>query len=140
MKTSLPFMLVIGLLVTCLIPTHAQDKETINIMEGKWKLEMMRDTLGDAMDIAHTKDPESEPDIYTNIDVRNKKKAILAAGKTTFNTSWEISGKLLSFYLRKKDKWVTYPIRSLNSDMIVIVYTILTDDGPMKIEAYYRKE
>lgn len=140
MKTYLPFKLVIALLITYAIPTHAQDKETINIMEGKWKLEMIRDTLGDAMDIAHTGDPEAEPDIYTNIDVRNKKKAILGAGKTTFNTSWEINGKLLSFYLKKKDLWVTYPIRSLNSDMIVIVYTIGSENGPMKIEAYYKKE
>jgi hypothetical protein len=139
MKSALPFMLVIALLVTCMLSTHAQSSETVDMLEGKWKLEMKRDTLGDAVDIANTRDPEAEPDIYATIDFKNKKKAVLSGGNYTFNTSWEINGKLMSFYYRKKDIWVTFPIRSLNSNAMVLIFTIPTEDGPMKIEAYYKK-
>ena len=143
MKTYLPFMLVIGLLVTCSLSTHAQNSEKssemVNMLEGKWRLEMKRDTLGDAVDIANTRDPEAEPDIYFTIDFKNKKKAVLSGGDYSVNTSWEINGKLISFYYRKKDKWVVFPIRSLNSNAMVLIFTIPTEDGPMKIEAYYKK-
>ena len=143
MKTALPFMLVIGLLVTCSLSIHAQNSEKssemVNMLEGKWRLEMKRDTLGDAVDIANTRDPEAEPDIYFTIDFKNKKKAVLSGGDYSVNTSWEINGKLISFYYRKKDKWVVFPIRSLNSNAMVLIFTIPTEDGPMKIEAYYKK-
>jgi hypothetical protein len=139
MKTSLPCILAIGLLVTSSVSLHAQNAESIEILEGKWKLEMKRDSLGDAVEMANTRDPESEPDIYSTIEIKNKKKAILSSPNFTFTTSWEINGKLISFYLRKKDIWVTFPIRSLNSNAMVLIITIPTEDGPMKIEAYYRK-
>lgn len=139
MKTSLPCILAIGLLVTSSVSSHAQNAESIEILEGKWKLEMKRDSLGDAVEMANTRDPESEPDIYSTIEFKNKKKAILSSPNFTFTTSWEINGKLISFYLRKKDIWVTFPIRSLNSNAMVLIITIPTEDGPMKIEAYYRK-
>lgn len=139
MKTSLPCILAIGLLVTSSVSLHAQNAESIEILEGKWKLEMKRDSLGDAVEMANTRDPESEPDIYSTIEFKNKKKAILSSPNFTFTTSWEINGKLISFYLRKKDIWVTFPIRSLNSNAMVLIITIPTEDGHMKIEAYYRK-
>jgi hypothetical protein len=139
MKTYLSFKLVIGLLVTFSLSTHAQNSETVEMLEGKWKLEMKRDTSGNAVDIANTRDPEAEPDIYFTIDFKNKKKAVLAGGNYSINTSWEINGKLMSFYYRKKDIWVTFPIRSLNSNAMVLIFTIPTEDGPMKIEAYYKK-
>lgn len=132
-------MLTFGLLVGSTISTLAQDDETIEMLEGKWKLEMKRDSLGHAVDIANTRDPEADPDIYETIDFKNKKKAVLKSGDFTFNTSWELSGKRMSFYLRKKDIWVTFPIRSLNSNAMVLIFTIPTEDGPIKIEAYYKK-
>jgi hypothetical protein len=139
MKSALPFTLVIGLLVTSTLSTHAQSSETVDLLEGKWKLEMKRDTLGNAVDIANTRDPEAEPDIYSTIDFKNKKKAVLSGGNYSFNTTWEINGRLMSFYYRKKDIWVTFPIRSLNSNAMVLIFSIPTEDGPMRIEAYYRK-
>ena len=88
MKTYLPFTLVIVLLITCSLSTYSQNSETVDMLEGKWRLEMKRDTLGDAVDIANTRDPEAEPDIYSTIDFKNKKKAVLSGGNYNVTTSW----------------------------------------------------
>lgn len=139
MKTTLFFIMVIGMFITCSVSTFAQNAETLEMLEGKWKLEVMRDSLGNAIDLPQAGNPESEPEVYSTIEIKGRKKAILSAWNTTYNTSWEINGKLLSFYLKKKDMYVTFPVRSLNSNMMVLIFTVAGEDRPMKIEVYYKK-
>lgn len=140
MKTTLPVILAVGLFTACTIPTYAQtDEEIYEMLEGKWKLEVMRDSTGNAIELPHAGDPESEPEVYATIDIKGKKRAVLSAWNATINTKWELNGKLLNFYLKKKDIWVTFPVRSINSNMMVLIFTVAGEDRPMKIEVYYKK-
>lgn len=135
MKTVFLFFL----LVTILYPDSifGQDRIYSNSVFGKWKIDMMRDSADNAIDITSTSSNEM-PDIFPYLTFK-KKKVLLQYDKSTWKGKWLIQDHMIIIDT-ENGILLSYPLIALTNDGLTLAHNlILSDDGKMTIKIFYKK-
>ncbi|HCS20932.1 MAG TPA: hypothetical protein DIW47_10310 [Bacteroidetes bacterium] len=109
-----------------------------NVLKGKWKMEIMRDTAGYAFDFITSE--KVVPIVFPYLTLNAKNKGILSDGKAKYKMKWSLSTD--SIFFRLNDGLVrSYKTITIKENELVLGLTIEMDDGSLLNGlVYYKRE
>jgi hypothetical protein len=108
-----------------------------NSILGKWKIDIMRDSADNAIDITSTSGSEM-PDIFPYLTFK-KKKVLLQNGKSTWKGKWLIQDHMIVIDT-ESDILLSYQLIALTNDGLTLEHSLtMSDNGKMTIKIFYKK-
>jgi hypothetical protein len=104
---------------------------------GKWKIDIMRDSADNAIDIASTSDSDKS-DIIPYLTFK-RKKIIMQYGKSKWKGEWHIKDNRLVINTTDKSS-LSYPLVTLTGNDLTLEHTlVMSNDEKMIIRIFYKK-
>jgi hypothetical protein len=128
MKLFKAFLLSL-LVIHCTNKSFGQTHEDRfnQLIPGKWKLEMMKDSTGTPIDIVSSGHQNKIPEVFSYIEF-NKEKAIITDGRKKFNFDWMYRNGRLTF--KEKETIVKdYKVISMMPNEFILEYKGFNEKG-----------
>lgn len=135
MKTTLRYSLgLITIIIFQKIVLGQSNLQEKKMITGKWKLEIVRDSVGNPFDISMG---EGIPEYFAYLNIQTK-KALLIAGNTEYKSIWRLSNDSIIFKL--KDRVIrSYKLITIEQNKLVLEYSIELEHGYIKAFIHYKR-